>query len=396
MSYFIKQIMSKDCGFSCLKMLLATKQKNENYLFLDQDVQDKPYSYEKLISIAKNEGCTLKAYKVVDKKEIFESKNFPIMVTFSNNNTLHMVLLKKINKKTVEINDPAKGELTITREEFIERFNGEFLECEEIEKRKYKARKFQYIKTKHIWLALSLELLSFVLLITGLYFSSETNIIIPILLFIGFILTSFIYRKILVLGMKDFDKNVIEPCYFRRKKDSKSTLFNMVSFKKTYFVLPIELLSSSLILIFGSVLLALNSMLNLINVLVIIMCEILFYILFNKKINAKKAKIQEKEEVLSKNNDEEITKKAMEETTNEVYSISNYYDSKKYITVFLILIMTLLNMYIVDKISLNFLIFHFFFYSYLDESISKIIDFLDSFDEYKYYKCLYLNYCKEE
>lgn len=396
MSYFIKQIMSKDCGFSCLKMLLATKHKNENYLFLDQDNQDKPYSYEKLIKIAKDEGCTLKAYKVIDKEEIFASKNFPIMVTFSNESTLHMVLLKKINKKTVEINDPAKGELIITREEFAERFNGEFLECEEIEKTKYKSRKFQYTKAKHIWLALAFELISFVLLVTGLYFSSETNIIIPILLFLGFVLTSFIYHKILVLGMKDFDKNIVEPCYFRRKKDSKSVLLNMISFKKTYFVLPIELLSSSLILIFGSVLLAFNSMISLINVLGIIMCEILFYILFNKKINAKKAKTQEKEEVLIKNNNEEVTKKAMEEATTEVYSISNFYNSKKYIMVFLILIMTLLYMYLVNKMSLNFLIFYFFFYSYLDESIYKIIDFSESFNEYKYYKCLYLNYCKEE
>jgi predicted double-glycine peptidase len=396
MSYFIKQIMSKDCGFTCLKMLLATKRKNENYLYLDQDCADKPYTYEDLIEIAKNEGCTLKAFKLTTKDEIFEAKNLPLMVTFAQDKKLHMVLLTKINKKSVEINDPANGEIQISKEEFLERFNGDFLECEEIDKRKYKAKKFEYFRNKHLWIALFMEFISFVLLVCGLYFSSGANIIIPVLLFSGFILTSFIYRRVLTAGMKDFDKNIIEPCYSRRKKDLKTVLLNMTMFKKNYFVLPIELLSSILILIFGSTLLAFNSVISLTNIVIITLCELVLYLLFNKKINAKKAKIQEKEGVLNENKNEQLVKKAMDEATSEAYSISNFNDSKRYIIIFLILIMTLIYMYLSNQISINFLIFHFFFYSFLDESIVKIIDYIDSINEYRFHKCLYLNYCKEE
>jgi hypothetical protein len=123
---------------------------------------------------------------------------------------------------------------------------------------------------------------------------------------------------------------------------------------------------------------------------------LVLYLLFNKKINAKKAKIQEKEGVLNENKNEQLVKKAMDEATSEAYSISNFNDSKRYIIIFLILIMTLIYMYLSNQISINFLIFHFFFYSFLDESIVKIIDYIDSINEYRFHKCLYLNYCKEE
>ena len=37
MTYFTYQGNDHDCGFACLKMLLATLNKNKSYLYLDKE-----------------------------------------------------------------------------------------------------------------------------------------------------------------------------------------------------------------------------------------------------------------------------------------------------------------------------------------------------------------------
>ena len=60
--------------------------------------------------------------------------------------------------------------------------------------------------------------------------------------------------------------------------------------------------------------------------------------------------------------------------------------------VFLIIAMSLLYCNLVGNFAINFLLFHFFFYLYINEDLEKIINFDKNYEDFKYYKALYLYY----
>ena len=59
MKYQCLQLTNYDCGFACLKMILANFHYDENYLFLKQNLNKKNYSFLELTNIAKDHNLTL-------------------------------------------------------------------------------------------------------------------------------------------------------------------------------------------------------------------------------------------------------------------------------------------------------------------------------------------------
>ena len=56
MFYFIPQIGQSDCGFACLKMLIAHLYDNQDALYLKQDENHGPYSFKELKDIGELYG----------------------------------------------------------------------------------------------------------------------------------------------------------------------------------------------------------------------------------------------------------------------------------------------------------------------------------------------------
>ena len=77
--FYIKQIQNDDCGFACLKMLLAEINKDKDYLFLPQDEKHGPYSLMQLVGIASNYGVALSAFRATDKTTVSNCLNFPFI-----------------------------------------------------------------------------------------------------------------------------------------------------------------------------------------------------------------------------------------------------------------------------------------------------------------------------
>ena len=63
MSYFIKQIGTKDCAIACLKMLLAISYRSKKFLYYPQPSKDQALSLNDVIKFAEKEGVELKGYK---------------------------------------------------------------------------------------------------------------------------------------------------------------------------------------------------------------------------------------------------------------------------------------------------------------------------------------------
>ena len=60
--------------------------------------------------------------------------------------------------------------------------------------------------------------------------------------------------------------------------------------------------------------------------------------------------------------------------------------------IFVTIILCLIYQGFIGEISLNFMLFHFFIYIYLQENFDKILNVNKIINDIKYYKCLYLYY----
>ena len=120
--YFISQVSQHDCGFACLKMLLANYHHDKNYLFLP--TRDGPYSFKDLTEIAKEHHMEAIGIKISDVKELKEGREFPFIVNLEKKKGFkHSVLLLAVRRKHVKIFDPESGKRTIPLELFYDQWD---------------------------------------------------------------------------------------------------------------------------------------------------------------------------------------------------------------------------------------------------------------------------------
>ena len=94
--YYIPQVSKSGCGFACLKMLLAYAQKDERYLYLKEDENHGPYSYQELVGLAQRYDVTLIGFNYADKDDLSHLNTFPVILSvLQDNDSLHAVLVSK-------------------------------------------------------------------------------------------------------------------------------------------------------------------------------------------------------------------------------------------------------------------------------------------------------------
>ncbi|MBO8428141.1 MAG: hypothetical protein IAC58_06340 [Firmicutes bacterium] len=396
MGYFIYQLKDNDCGIASLKMLLATIYKRKDFLYYPQDKVDKQYSFNDLMQIAQKEGVTLTAYRVMDKEELFKGKGdfeLPILVTLNFKECRHMVLVKKIYKNSLKIYDPKKGIYRMKKKDFFNLWEGFILEISEIKGSNFKASKVNVLPKSFMFLSLFFELLSFIALFLGMFFVNENySFLIPLLLFVFFVIFEFVYQKIVILSLKYFDNKLLYDDFLRNKNSFKDYYEDMNKYKVELVSTPIKYLSSGIIIIFGMFLLGINSYFSLINLGIIFIIQIIFKLLEKRYLLKKRNELGNLEHSLIKSEtlkDDEFKEK-LETLNNETYNIVSLTNFKKYFLMFLTIILCLLFLGFSGNITLNFLLFHFFMYIFLEDNFEKILSISDSIEKIKTYKCLYL------
>lgn len=395
MSYYIKQIGTKDCGFASLKMLLAIVYKNKNYLYYSQTKKDEAYSLLDLMNIANKENVHLKGYKYVNKDTFFRINKLPCLVVLKVDNSLHMVLIKKITKRSVLIYDPKKGIYKIKKDDFKNLWNGEILEIEEVGRTNFKCSYLSPIPLRYKIFSYFFQILSLVTILGAMFFSdSNYSFFIPLLLLLSFIISEIAYKKLLISSMKYFDSSMIDKIFDSRKKFYKDKYIEMNKFKSLFIGRPIQIINAVVVVIAGGVILGLNSYLNVINILFIISVIIIFeiieykYFIKNDYVTQKETELFYKEEIKD-------YKETLISLQKKVYRQVGFISYKKYIVAFLIGVICLLYAAFTNEISLNFILFHVFLYFYIGENVSKIMKIYLNNSEYRQFKCLYKYYCDE-
>lgn len=233
MKYFVKQIGEKDCGYTCVKMLLAIKHKNKNYLYYPTPQIETSSSLKELMFFAKKEGLILSASRIINQNEFysFKSKD-PFLVPIKSGDNLHMVLIKRCFKNKVLIYDPATSIYFLKKAEFLKKRNGEMLEVKTVEEKDYKKPIINIIPRPFMFLTLLCQILSFSCLISAtLFIDKNFNFLIPIFLFLGYIIFEFLYQKLIISSLRYFDSMILVNDYSYKRSNFRKYIEPMNKFK---------------------------------------------------------------------------------------------------------------------------------------------------------------------
>ncbi len=398
MKYYIKQLGDNDCGITSLKMLLAMTYKNKDFLYYPHGDIKRKVTLGELIKIAENEGVTLLAYRYQDKNDLFNNKKkTPMLILFKGKDgQLHMVVLKKILKKSVKIYDPATGIYKLSHQNLFKLWNGEVLEVLEARGSDFKPQKVKVYPKRFMVLSIILQIISFLALFTALLFiDPDYSFLIPVLLFTAFVVFEFLYQKVVIYCLKNFDKNVVNSDRITELKNNFSDYYeNLINYKYSLITTPVKFIGSAMILVFGLFILGINDVYNILLVGMTFLILVAFKLYEQRVRLSKKARLELIEKTLFKQKDTPIDtfKRMLRELNNESYNFIGFHNFKKYFLMFITIAIVLIYLGFTGFINTNYMLFHFFMYLYLQDNFSKILDIGFDVEKIKNYRNQYLHY----
>ena len=206
--FYVLQEDNYDCGFTCLKVLLANVNKDSNYLYLPNPKgSGEVYSFDELMEYASRLGFTLSAYKIADRSTLSLDDGLPMMFSVSKEGKSHMVLVYKVNRKYVYYFEPSSGKKKMKIEEFIELWDCKLLKLDNFQKIPC-PHKVNRLLTKKEELAMDLlEILACVSLTLGLCFIDEKYpFYLSIIMFASFAILEILLRSYCLHVFKNIDE----------------------------------------------------------------------------------------------------------------------------------------------------------------------------------------------
>ncbi len=396
MDYFVRQLGTKDCAFACLKMLLANVYKSRKFLYYPQDDTETSYSLGEIIKKADEEGVVLAAYRYNNRDLIFDELVYPVLITLKQERKLHMVMVKKAKNLKIKVFDPAIGIYWISKEDLFEIWNGEIIQVLQVKKSEFKPKIKNPIPLKIRIPIFAFQILSSLFLMAGLFFvNKEFNFYIPLFLLVGFAICEFVYKRLLISGMKFFDKTILEHAFNGNNSGFKEKYLKMNYFKTLVLGRPIQIINSILIIVFGVFILSINGYLNIINIALISSFTVLLDFLELKIFDARKRNIEYSENNIFENGTYvgQNFISGISKVQKQAYDLVGFKNFKKYFIIFLTACVCLIYCAFTNEISLNFLLFHAVFYYYISDNVSKLTDLYLKIPEYTAFTCLYRHYC---
>jgi len=197
-NYFCYQLYDDDCGFACLKMLLACINNDKNYLFLENYKENGKYSFLELVNIASKYNLRLKGYCFNNIDNI----KTPFICLIKGEISYHYVLVTSVYKNFVLYNDPALGKRIVIKKRFMNLFQGNYLIVDSFTPYALKEKKKRDFPFISIILILIINLVTIGILLIN----SRSEVLISILL-INILLekvVTFIIRNKVINKSKEF------------------------------------------------------------------------------------------------------------------------------------------------------------------------------------------------
>ena len=141
----VKQVCQTECGLACCVMLLNYYKSNESIVDLqnDLDVGRDGISLLEMRNYLRGKGFDAKVFRLQGDIERLKGINQPFIAYWKKS---HFIVVEKIAKQELWVNDPALGHTKMSYEEFYEGYSGYILLAEPTT-----GFKRQKHKTDHPW-----------------------------------------------------------------------------------------------------------------------------------------------------------------------------------------------------------------------------------------------------
>lgn len=381
--FYINQQTNHDCGFTCLKILLANINHQKDFLFLPN--KKEKYSYFDLIEIAKEHNLILEGVEFKNPKLLLDNKNM-MVITIKENGLNHAVIIKKKRKNNFELIDPNKGKYIISFDDLMLKWDKTALIIKDFKKCKYKANKVVEVKNYQMTIYLLLKIFSSILLIVGLSFIRDGGyVFIPIILSAVSVIFEILSRNYSFYILKNNDERIYS-LINKLPKDKEQFISNYENSKMLFFSNLNGLLVKGLTALFIITLMIYNASYNIFLIGVAISLCIFNYFVFNPMIEKKMNDIESLNDELIKQKDKTGFINSLRIAHVESYKYGNYLLIQKMITYFIILLTTILIMIISNVVSISYLILYFSFTIYLIENINYLFNYKENERKFDLFK----------
>ena len=381
--FYIPQIQKDDCGFACLKMVLATINKDRNYLFLSQDESHGYYSYSDLMKLGKKQGVIFSPIKVSEKESLTNCKSFPFIATICPKKSVHhAIVVTKIKWKRVYYIDPKSGSESMGLKKFLLVWDGTGLIVESFEKKKSEVAKLEPVSVSNKTILGLIQLVAGIFTVLGVYFiKDDTPIYIPAIFLSLAIISELIMRIVSYHLMKKLDA-----FFFEESKMPTSGFRKYIERFENYKRLSLSSpMNYVLLLIFCLGLLTvvlLNDIKNAMLIIVPLVLGLLDLFIVIPFLKKKEKEVNEAESEIDTITDVSDIKRQMKEVHTKAYNYSYARVAINYFYAGLIILTTLLTMHLCGLSSFPYIIFYSCLSISFYRSIHQLISFGDRIEEY--------------
>ena len=271
--YYIPQTNNSNCGFACLKMLLAILHNDENYLYLSEDEKHGRYSYQDLLLIAQRYDVTLMGATIDDKDDLRHFNKFPVILTIEEaNRGPHALLLSQRKGNRVKVHDPAKGVYWLKISKLITSWDGTFLGVNHFERKPYPYPVIDTKDTKGMVLSAVFQTLAAVFIAAMTFFIKPNgNYLMAIIFATLSLLSEILLRFVLLKRMQRCDKYFRRFLKYVRSQNYYEYYKRSQEYKKCSLSMSVNLIFSMLIVI----MIIAISLINSLNYIILIIASII-------------------------------------------------------------------------------------------------------------------------
>ena len=357
--YYVPQIQKDDCGFACVKMLLANVNKDRNYLFLPQDEKHGPYSYQDLIEIAAPYGVNLSGYKSEDKMAIKECKKFPFIATITTKSGgSHAVLVYKVFLGSVYYLDPRLGKVDVSIKKFVTIWDGTMLVTDSIEKKPCHYKEAKPLTISQTIILNLLEVMVGACVVAGVYFINDNAyIFIPIALFALAVVFELLVKAYSISLMKRVDS------YFYGQVEIKdnqyyATMQRFERYKKSLLANPLNFILTFVVAM-GLMLVTLQN--NLYNFLLIaapFVASMVEFFIYQPYLKNGIIEVEEEEQALDSSVDDDEYRERIDLLHRKAYRFGMLEMSKQYVGLALFIVMAITLLAVLGQPSFPYAVFY--------------------------------------
>ena len=378
--FFIQQANEHDCGFTCLKILLANIHHDSNYLFLTNPFKEGNVSFLELIKEGSKYQTDLQPLKTENKMELSNYDNFPIIARVNINNVSHALYVYKVSKKYVYYYDPSKGKKKVSLDDFSFLWTGEFIALKSFTKHPCPVTKPKFMKLSESITSLIISFITAVSSVLAVFFiNKESYIFLPLIFFTVMILSEIILKKYSMVIMKRIDKRVEEFLGEVKNKDYYGFYKTYEGYKKYLLINHLSTFSHFYIFLIIALVFIINDKLNFIYIVMNLLLAVSYSVTIKPMLNADEVGILEAEDALSKTKDKLVAYSYMNSAREKAYKYADKEVAFKYVVIAIQVILTFILMMYLKLVSVTYILCYTFLQIYL---YNNVVSLLTSNEDY--------------